>query len=304
MDKIDFVFPYVNPADRHWKKQYLRYKQDNSTDLNIDSRFRDPELLKYIFRGLDKNMPWINNIYLIVSSFTQVPNWLDTSKVHVICHTDIIPKNYLPTFNSNTIEMFLINLRKFGISRNIIYSNDDIFLLNRFLPTDFFTNDNIPKIYYNKQITSGSSFFKMMKRTYKLISNLDEPKSFIKHEHLLLPLNLSTIVDAYNDYKVSIKRSITRFRDLETNLSQCLYLDYQVIKRKSIQLRDSSHLGSYYNLNDINENNVKSIIDNNNFDKCICINDTSNKAYNFTLLQNAFEQKFPVKSKFEKDITN
>ena len=120
IDKIDFVIPYINPADSNWLEQYRQHTKDE-----IDCRFRDWGVLPYVFRSIERHIPWINQLVLIVASDSQVPTWVDTTKVKVIKHSDFIPAEYLPVFNSNTIEMFLGNIK--GLTQHFIYSNDDIF---------------------------------------------------------------------------------------------------------------------------------------------------------------------------------
>ena len=52
-------------------------------------------------------MPWIRNLYLIVSNKEQVPAWVNQENVKIVLHEDIIPAQFLPTFNSTAIEMFI-----------------------------------------------------------------------------------------------------------------------------------------------------------------------------------------------------
>ena len=51
-------------------------------------------------------MPFVRNVHLVVSGKTQVPEWA-SDRLKVVTHRDIIPEEFLPTFNSTTIEMFL-----------------------------------------------------------------------------------------------------------------------------------------------------------------------------------------------------
>ena len=81
-------------------------------------------------------MQFIRTVHLVVSNKEQVPEWLDQSKVHVVLHEDIIPKELLPTFNSTTIEMFLHKIP--GLAEHFIYSNDDMMPMNKMDVHDFF----------------------------------------------------------------------------------------------------------------------------------------------------------------------
>ena len=102
-DKIDIVIPWVDGNDIKWQNEKNKYKQKKDEKLNNSSRFRDWDNLQYIFRGIEKFMPWVNNIFFI--TWGHLPKWLnvDNPKLKIINHKDYIPSKYLPTFNSHTI---------------------------------------------------------------------------------------------------------------------------------------------------------------------------------------------------------
>ncbi|WP_352074796.1 hypothetical protein [Escherichia coli] len=51
-------------------------------------------------------------MYIITDN--QTPEWIDLySNVTIIDHRDIIPKEYLPTFNSHVIEAYLHKIKRF-----------------------------------------------------------------------------------------------------------------------------------------------------------------------------------------------
>ena len=56
--------------------------------------------------------------------------------MRLINHSDYIPKEYLPTFNSHTIELNLHRIEELG--KYFIYMNDDFFPIRPLKPTDFF----------------------------------------------------------------------------------------------------------------------------------------------------------------------
>jgi len=137
---IDFVVTWVDGADKEWQKQKAQYSGEDGYK-NGDERYRDWDTLKYLFRGVEKFAPWVRKIHFVTNG--QVPQWLNTEneKIHLVNHTDIIPEEYLPTFNSNAIEW---NIHKIeGLSENFVYFNDDMFLIDSVDKTDFF-KDNLP----------------------------------------------------------------------------------------------------------------------------------------------------------------
>ena len=135
MEEIDFVITWVNSADEEWQKNKTRYQQEEGTDAGVQ-RYRDWGLLKYWFRGVEKYAPWVRRIHLVVAG--TLPDWLDTAhpRLHIVRHEDYIPAEYLPTFNSNVLELYLNRIE--GLSEHFVYFNDDMFLLKSTSPETFF----------------------------------------------------------------------------------------------------------------------------------------------------------------------
>lgn len=182
-NKIDFVILWVDGNDPKWLKEKRKYKKiyenDTSNDVN---RFRDWELLKYWFRGAEKFAPWVNKIHFVTCG--HVPDFLDINnpKINIVKHKDIIPKEYLPTFNSNVIQYYLHNIE--GLTENFVMFDDDMFLLKNVKETDFFKNGKICDLY------GEASFF------YSKVGD--------KYPHCLLN-NLQCINEHYNKRKFYLK---------------------------------------------------------------------------------------------------
>ena len=134
---IDFVVLWVDGSDEQW----LRKKKKYNPDINIadeESRYRDWGIFKYWFRAVEKYTPWVNHIYLVTDN--QKPEWINEKhqKLTIIDHDEIIDKKYLPTFNSQAIEM---NIHKIpGLSEHFVYFNDDMYIGKTIKPTEFFVN--------------------------------------------------------------------------------------------------------------------------------------------------------------------
>ena len=75
------------------------------------------------------------------------------SKLHFVRHEDFIPSQYLPTFNSHSIELNLHRIT--DLAERFVFFNDDTFVVAPVKPTDFFVNGlprdvasrNIPMLY-------------------------------------------------------------------------------------------------------------------------------------------------------------
>lgn len=136
MEKIDFVVTWVNGNDKKWLEKRNKYSQEKAS--NNPKYYRDWGMFKFWFRGVEKYAPWVNKVYLVVDD--QLPSWLDVenSKLKIINHTDYIPNDVLPVFNSNAIECCLNRID--GLAEHFVYFNDDMFITNKTKPTDFFVN--------------------------------------------------------------------------------------------------------------------------------------------------------------------
>ena len=121
---MDIVITYVNGLDPLWQQDY----QQHTNIPILEKRFRDWGTLQYLFRCIEINMPFIRKVHLIVARESQIPQWLNQDTVNVVLHKDIIPEQYLPTFNCNPIEMNLHRIK--GLDEEFIYFNDDIFPVN------------------------------------------------------------------------------------------------------------------------------------------------------------------------------
>lgn len=147
-DRIDFVISWVDGSDKEWqqkKSKYCKSALDEQATAkkskvgNTDEvRFRDSGTLRYLFRSIELFAPWVNHVYLVTDG--QVPAWLDTSnpKVTVVDHKDFIPMEYLPTFNSHTIELNLFRIK--GLAKQFVYFTDDVLIANLVDTEDFFVN--------------------------------------------------------------------------------------------------------------------------------------------------------------------
>jgi len=137
-EKIDFVVLWVDNNDIVWQKEKEKYDSIKKSDVNSIIRYRDWKTLKYWFRGVEKFAPWVNKIYFVTCG--QRPEWLNIhhKKIVLVDHKDFIPAEILPTFNSNSIEMYINRIK--GLSEHFVLFNDDMFIVNHLKEEDFFQN--------------------------------------------------------------------------------------------------------------------------------------------------------------------
>lgn len=140
VEKIDFVVLWVDGNDQQWQKEKEKCITTTQDDDRIH-RYRDWDNLKYWFRGVEKYAGWVNNVYFV--TYGHLPSWLNVnnSKLKIIKHEDFIPKEYLPTFNSNSIELNIHRIK--GLNEKFVLFNDDVFVISPTKDTDFF-KDGLP----------------------------------------------------------------------------------------------------------------------------------------------------------------
>jgi hypothetical protein len=217
---IDFVITYVDCSDPVWQETYAKNVKRKSFNA---SRYRSWDNLVYLFRGVAKFMPWIRNLFLVVQSESQVPAWVNRSTVKVITHDMIIPKRFLPTFNSCTIEMFLWKIP--GLSENWIYSNDDTFPIGDLKESDFFASNGYPKIHFKGPMRFNDfNLFRSQCRSGMDISGVfpDERNIIIKPDHIFLAHRKSTGERLYAANNSRIHDTITKTRHRK-NCNQYIY---------------------------------------------------------------------------------
>lgn len=182
-EKIDFVITWVDMNDPSWKEVFGQHsgKIDNSKNEVSEARFRDHGLLKYWFRGVDKFAPWVNKIHFVTCG--QKPEWLDPNhpKLNLVHHEDYIPKEYLPSFNSSVLEIYLHKIP--GISDQFVYFNDDFFIIDTLSPTRFFEG-GIPKDIAAFRVNLGMSLWsKCLKNNIEVINRRFDKESVLKRDH-------------------------------------------------------------------------------------------------------------------------
>lgn len=327
--KIDFVVTWVDSNDENWRKEKQYYEEEMSinVDLNDNLRYRDWGFMRYWFRAVEKYAPWVNKVYFITEG--HLPEWLnlENEKLVVIKHGDYIDEKYLPTYNSNVIELNIHNIK--GLSEQFVLFNDDMFLNGDVKEEDFFKNGlpcdigvfepikaqgtgiehvivnnlEIVNKYYNSRDIFKNSLLRFLKFKYG--------KHMIKNIFLLPWKN---ILGYYDDHiPVSYKKSIFKeVYELERDLFEKNYsykfrsieginhwlIRYWQLTRGEFHPR-SINAGNSYSMTD-----YKEIIQDirNSTHKMICLNDSEveNFEYIRDVILKEFNQKYPNKSEFEK----
>lgn len=321
MEDIDIVIPWVNPNDDIWFNEYKIACEKFDGDKN-PQRIRDFNIFNYWFRAIEKNMPWIRFIHLFLYGKSQIPAWLNTNhpKLKIHFHNEIIPEKYLPTYNSCLYFRYYYKLK--DLAEKFIYLEDDIFVLNKTTPSDFFEN-NKPKAcsLLSKQINSNpvdeanlnranikypnqklDMFQTMVKNTldlcfdytktsFKIYKNSHTGLSVLRSESKEIFENLNAKLDNY-----FIKN---KFRNKNNIITEWLYNYIRLEKNNFIEQKDPD-----MNYSEIyNENYYQTFFKLALKSKILCMNDILKPNANFNLtkerLKKCLDGLFPNKSSFE-----
>lgn len=251
---IDLVYLWVDGNDPVWQKKKNTALVAAGRPLSVfqagDNRFADNDELKYSLRSAEKFAPWINHIFIVTMG--QRPKWLnDNPKITIIDHSEIIPKKYLPVFNSNAIEMFLGFIPK--LSEHFLYANDDFFF-NRPVTPDFFFDKNgnpvvimqekpwVKSVFTNDDIghmvARDVLFKKFIAHTLYTIYKRTNKKYELMMVHAIEPMRKSYFIDTFNQYKNEIMATtVTPFRAAD-NLQRMLFpLTDNIMGRNTIVLK-------------------------------------------------------------------
>lgn len=285
MFDIDYVFPYVNNKELVWKEEFKRFclKTGNTSRLkgSESERYDDFDLLPIVIKSIQKNLPWIRKIHLIVSNIEQVPSCIDREKVNVVLHKDIIPKVYLPTYNSTTIEMYLRRIP--DLAEHFIYSNDDIFILNEMKPSDFFTTDGLVRINFQTiKRNKLNQFNNVCYNNYKdVLSYLGYPYDENRLErpyHTITPMIKSHCNDCLEHLgKIIFNSNITPFRNSRQH-NQYLY---PLWEKYNYDVKHSDVVFQYVSMVD-SLDHICETISNKNVD-VLCFNDCSSDHRGFII---------------------
>ncbi len=141
---IDFVVLWVDGSDPAWLAEKEKYEPERVLPDGGKNRWRDWGLMPYWFRSVEQYAPWVNKVYFV--TWGHLPAFLNTEapKLKIVKHEDFMPEQYLPSFNSCSIEMNVHRIE--GLSEQFVYFNDDLFLMKPVKPEDFFV-DGLPCAY-------------------------------------------------------------------------------------------------------------------------------------------------------------
>ena len=291
---MDAVITYVDGQDPLWLKDYASAVGGNVTA----KRFRDWGTLRFLLRGIERHMPFIENVHLVVARESQIPSWAG-GRLKPVLHRDIIPGEYLPTFNSTTIEMFLHRIP--GLSERFLYFNDDMFPVADCTEEDFFPGGKAAMGFSRNLLVFGK-FRHQVRNSDRLARKalgMCTSPFYRRPQHTCSPMLRSESEKMFAAVREDILGALSAVRN-SGNFNQYAFLDYLFYQGKAISRRISNkHISMAATTPAIIRNFLSAPTH-----KLVCINDVNmpeGKAEQYrSCLLEAFGKRYPQKSAFEK----
>ena len=304
-NNIDLVYLWVDGNDPSWLKKRQRFLDQK---INTTGRYEDNHELKYSMRSVEKHLPWVRKIFIVTDN--QIPPFLDVNhpKIKIVDHTELLPKEILPTFNSSVLDYFIYKIP--DLSEHFLYANDDMFI-NADLSPSFFFNEGIPilRMKYNPLIKLKIQLKKTLNiriNNYRLAIE-NAYTIFQKKFNLFYPITSHHNIDAClkSDYKAIVEEVFraeledsffNRFRD-KSDIQRILIIYYGLAKKTGIL----KYVGR--------KESCRIRVHRANYDKYIrkynpqlfCLNDTEHATDQHRALVEPFLRKlFPEKAAFER----
>jgi len=291
-EPIDIIIPWVNPNDETWRKDFLYWKERETGDKQ-DGRFRDCNTLKYVLRSIDENCPWCRYVFLVLSGPSQIPSWLNVNcqKLKIVYHKDYIPAEYLPTFNTNVIEIFYSNIKE--LSENFILCNDDTFFCQK-KESSFYFKDGLPLYKLNRINGFGTDLHQTQLKNSKNVASEIAGADVNAYSTFHLPVQFIKSVNAFCLYKIGDKMKsylgTSKFRTYNDILQNMFY--YVTIALHKFKETNENKGMFYYFNNKKNKFNM-------NF-PMVCLNESGDvDNEDIAFLEEQLKNKFKKKSNFE-----
>ena len=292
---MDVVITYVDGNDPLWQEDFRKAVGEEA----ITKRYRDMGTFPYLFRGLEKYMPEVENVFLLVSRDSQVPSWINRERVTVVTHADIIPADKLPLFNSCAIEQFLHRIP--GLGEQFVYFNDDIFPLAPLSREEFFPGGKV-RTGFGKHIFPFIEFKKQCLRSDRLARKAAGKKAcllFVRPQHTCTPMLRSAGAEAFSKVEKELLATVTPLRS-GASVNQYFFTDYCLFTGRAVISRLPS---KYFSLGFSEPEKAVALIDNPGKMKLVCINDAKipedKYEHSRRLILDAFSRRFPDKSRYE-----
>ncbi|OHT13513.1 hypothetical protein TRFO_16267 [Tritrichomonas foetus] len=297
--KVDLVYTWVDGLDENFIKLFDEYLSENQIPIDKNGysiRYEDIEELRYSLRTAEKFLKFINKIFIITID-GKPPIWLNTMNPRIIMvsheqifrHNNLAVSNHkndekdqkinnetfsqvfnilnsvkLPTFNSNAIELGLVNIP--GLSEHFIYFNDDCFVGRKLEIGDFFDKDgnpimsaeyfdfNYPDIFYRseqkktriRRVRNSALFLSTVYGTAITIKNKYKRIKNEKSAHVAIPLTKSILIKAILDFPEKVSETLQhRYRDIDDLQLSTFLHQVALINNMATSIMSDNHRSTF-----------------------------------------------------------
>lgn len=315
---VDAVITWVDGSDAEFlarREAHRHHDTSGKIAANNAARYQSHDEIRYCVRSIRTYAPWIRTIYIVTNG--QVPNWFDADqdRVKIVSHQEIIPDEYLPTFNSHVIESCLHRIP--GLSEHFVYFNDDVMLLQPAKPTDFFTETGLMRGFVSTAVIPNGPICQADTPSMTAIKNarkllFDETGYHLspKFAHTFHPQRRSvgyTCEEVFSDALHACR--VNKFRNTSDVLcTSFLFPCYAYVTGAGVFSRLRAW---YFNVRDVTAKNLYTKLhqfkSNPAGPKSVCLNDhlPDSLEYNFqgydAALAAFLQAYFPVAFEFERD---
>lgn len=230
-------------SDPQWearrKSVAAHWPSANNSVEDVTSRYLSHDELRYSLRSAEMYAPWLRHIFLVVSDDNTLPSWLnrDNPRLRIVRHSEIIPQEYLPTYDSVTIEHFIWRIP--DLSEHFLYANDDMFFAAPVSPRFFFDANGEPirRVSFLKFSPHDTlHYYKTLYNAVNIIkaAHPDTPIDIRKTYYLLPHHNIDAYRKSHNTatfekYKEQISTTFSCPFRQETDIQRVIYLLEEVV---------------------------------------------------------------------------
>ncbi|HCC69757.1 MAG TPA: capsular biosynthesis protein [Bacteroidales bacterium] len=277
---IDAVILWVDgndPVLTEKRNNYLNIENKTSNHSGaLPTRFISNNEIRYCVLSILTFASFVRNIFIVTDD--QDPNLnkeIDryfpgrSNTLRIVDHKEIFSgfEQYLPSFNSSSIESMIWRIK--GLSENFIYFNDDVFLIRKIRPEDWFSDSKpvlrgkwkIPpykkmlsyfiKIVINKNIRKNHNYQPRLSfylRQWKAAKLVGMKFRYYFYCHIPHPLNKKRLENFFTENKELLEKNISyRFRSEHQFIMPALAYHLEILNgNKQFAKLNLTYLHPYY----------------------------------------------------------
>lgn len=246
---INAVVSYVNGDDPVWMESFKNAGGILDKSFAAGAcRYRDTGTFELCLKSIKKFAPYVEKIFIIVASESQIPDWLDRSQYHIIYHEDFIPKQYLPVFTSCAIETFF-GLLPDEVGDRFIYFNDDMILVSPTTEYTFFNKKGMPRI--GIQLYDSNKIVKhidnIRENCYNIVMGGDWKNRECFIQHGPAPYVLNWCKEFYINHEKELLKRLHPVRRHPDDICQYAYMFYQMMFHniENVEIPGKSFMNNY-----------------------------------------------------------